>query len=184
MANFCTKRCTLTKRLGRCARLVLVRVRTRPPKFSRSPSLLQTRSNNCEVSMNPKLQSFALTGLRLALATAFLSAVAGRLGLWGKYGSGWIKFVAYTGSVNWYLPARLAPPVAITTTILETASGLALLAGFEIRNAALGSAGMLTLFALAMFSGDPKSPFDYSVFTAAFGAFTLAAFTTPTGSSV
>jgi hypothetical protein len=53
-----------------------------------------------------------------------------------------------------------------------------LLAGFQIRNAALGSAGLLTLFALAMFSGDPKSPFDYSVFTAAFGAFTLAAFTT------
>jgi hypothetical protein len=48
--------------------------------------------------MNPKLQSFALTGLRLALATAFLSAVAGRLGLWGKYGSGWVKFVAYAGS--------------------------------------------------------------------------------------
>src|SRR5262249_46302016 len=45
---------------------------------------------NGEVSMNPKLQSFALTGLRLALATAFLSTVAGRLGLWGKYGSGWV----------------------------------------------------------------------------------------------
>ena len=134
--------------------------------------------------MNPKLQSFALTGLRLALATAFLSAVAGRLGLWGKYGSGWVKFVAYAGSVNWYLPARMVPPVAITSTILETAFGLALLVGFQIRNAALGSAGLLTLFALAMFSGDPKSPFDYSVFTAAFGAFTLAAFTTPTGSSV
>jgi len=128
--------------------------------------------------MNPKLQSFALTGLRLALATAFLSAVAGRLGLWGKYGSGWVKFVAYVGSVNWYLPARMVLPVAITATILETAFGLALLAGFQIRNAALGSAGLLTLFGLAMFSGDPKSPFDYSVFTAAFGAFTLAAFTT------
>jgi hypothetical protein len=25
-----------------------------------------------------------------------------------------------------------------------------------------------------MFSGEPKSPFDYSVFTAAFGALTLA----------
>ena len=134
--------------------------------------------------MNPKLQSFALTGLRLALATAFLSAVAGRLGLWGKYGSGWVKFVAYVGSVNWYLPARMVPPVAITSTILETAFVLALLAGFQIRNAALGSAGLLTLFALAMFSGDPKSPFDYSVFTAAFGAFTLAAFTTPTGNSL
>ena len=103
------------------------------------------------------------------LVKKFLSAVAGRLGLWGKYGSGWVKFVAYTGSVNWYLPAGMVPPVAITATILETAFGLALLAGFQIRNAALGSAGLLTLFALAMLSGNPKSPFDYSVFTAAFG---------------
>ena len=119
--------------------------------------------------MNPKLQSIALTGLRLALATAFLSAVAGRLGLWGKYGSGWAKFVAYVGSVNWYLPAGMVPPVASTSTILERAFGLPLLAGFQIRNAALGPAGLLMLFALAMFSGDPKSSFDYSVFTAAFG---------------
>src|SRR5215467_4087751 len=81
------------------------------------------QGNNCEVSMNPKLQSFALTGLRLALATAFLSAVAGRLGLWGKYGSGWIKFVDYVGSVNWYLPTGMIAPVAIIATILETAFG-------------------------------------------------------------
>lgn len=127
--------------------------------------------------MRPKLQSFALTGLRLALATAFLSSVAGRFGLWGKYGSGWVRFVAYVGSVNWYLPVTMIRPVAITATIFETAFGLALLAGFQIRKAALGSAGLLTLFAIAMFSGDPKSPFDYSVFTAAFAALTLAAFT-------
>jgi len=54
--------------------------------------------------MRPKLQSIALTGLRLALAIAFLSSVAGRFELSGKYGSGWVKFVAYAGSVNWYLP--------------------------------------------------------------------------------
>jgi hypothetical protein len=51
---------------------------------------------------------------------------------------------------------------------IRNSFGLALFAGFQIRNAALGSAGLLTLFALAMFSGDPKSPFDYSVFSAAF----------------
>jgi len=136
-----------------------------------------------EGGMRPKLQAFALTGLRLALATAFLSSVAGRFGLWGKYGSGWVKFVAYAGSVNWYLPVSMVRPVAITATIFETAFGLALLVGFQTRNAALGSAGLLTLFALAMFSGDPKSPFDYSVFTAAFGALTLAAFTISTETS-
>jgi putative oxidoreductase len=129
-----------------------------------------------------ELQRFASTGLRLALATAFLSSVAGRLGFWGKYGSGWEKFVAYTGTVNWYLPASLLPLVAITATVLETAFGLALLAGFQIRKTALGSAGLLTLFALAMFSSNPKSPFDYSVFTAAFGALMLAAFEAPASS--
>jgi uncharacterized membrane protein YphA (DoxX/SURF4 family) len=52
--------------------------------------------------------------------------------------------VAYTGSVNWYLPERMVLPVAIAATILETAFGSALLAGFQIRNAALGSAVLLT----------------------------------------
>jgi putative oxidoreductase len=116
----------------------------------------------------------AVVGLRLALATAFLSSVAGRLGLWGHYGSGWARFVKYTGSVNWYLPAELIPTVAIIATFLETTFGLMLLTGWQVRRAALGSAGLLMLFALAMFSGDPKSPFDYSVFTASFGALTLA----------
>ena len=125
------------------------------------------------------LQRFALMGLRLALATAFLSSVAGRLGLWGTYGSGWQKFVAYAGTVNWYLPPRLVPAVAMLATVLESTFGVALLVGFQVRRAALGSAGLLTLFAIAMFSGNPKSPFDYSVFTAAFGALTLAAFTPP-----
>jgi len=77
--------------------------------------------------MRPKsLSRIATTGLRIALATAFLSSVAG------------------------------------------------LLVGWQTRKAALGSSVLLTLFAVAMFSGDPKSPFDYSVFTAAFGALTLA----------
>jgi putative oxidoreductase len=125
--------------------------------------------------MRPKSLSWiATTGLRIALATAFLSSVAGRLGLWGKYGSGWEKFVKYTESVNWYLPVAVVPAVAILATILETCFGLALLVGWQTRKAALGSSVLLTLFAVAMFSGDPKSPFDYSVFTAAFGALTLA----------
>ncbi len=120
-----------------------------------------------------RLRRIALTGLRLALATAFLSSVAGRLGLWGSYGSDWAGFVKYTGSVNWYLPAAAIPAIAITATVLETTFGLMLLTGWQLRRAATGSAILLTLFALAMFSGNPKSPFDYSVFTAAFGALCL-----------
>ena len=101
------------------------------------------------------LQTVARTGLRLALATAFLSSVFGRLGLWGHYSSGWASFVKYSASVNWYLPAPLVEPVTV-------------------RLAAFGSAALLMLFALAMFSGNPKSPFDYSVFTASFAALFLA----------
>ena len=120
------------------------------------------------------LQTVARTGLRLALATAFLSSVFGRLGLWGHYSSGWASFVKYSASVNWYLPAPLVEPVTILATILETMFGLALLIGFRVRLAAFGSAALLMLFALAMFSGNPKSPFDYSVFTASFAALFLA----------
>jgi putative oxidoreductase len=125
--------------------------------------------------MKPKSLSWiAITGLRVALGTAFLSAVAGRLGLWGKYGSSWENFLRYTESVNWYLPVAVVPAVAILATVLETCFGVALLVGWQTRKAALGSSVLLTLFAVAMFSGNPKSPFDYSVFTAAFGALTLA----------
>ena len=120
------------------------------------------------------LSRIAKTGLRVALATSFLSSVAGRLGLWGKYGGDWEKFLKYTESVNWYLPVAMVPAVAILATMLETCFGLALLAGWQTRTAALGGSVLLTLSAMAMFSSDPKSPFDYSVFTAAFAALTLA----------
>lgn len=126
--------------------------------------------------MNQKtMERVALTGLRIALAAAFLSSVIGRLGLLPGWGGGWTKFVAYCGSVNWYLPQDLVPTVAVIATVLETGFGLALLFGARVREAALGSAALLMLFALAMFSGDPKSPFDYSVFTASFAALTLSA---------
>lgn len=120
------------------------------------------------------LSCIALAGLRIALGTAFLSAVASRLGLWGKEGGDWARFVKYAAEVNWYLPAAMIPSVAVLSTVIETSFGVLLLFGWRVRWVAMGSAGLLMLFALAMFSGDPKSPFDYSVFTAAFGAMSLA----------
>jgi putative oxidoreductase len=68
----------------------------------------------------------------------------------------------------------MIPSVAVLSTVLETSFGLLLLCGWRVRWVAMGSAEPLMLFALAMLSGDPKSPFDYSVFTAAFGAVSLA----------
>jgi hypothetical protein len=44
---------------------------------------------------------------RIALGCAFISAVADRFGLWGKYG-GWgnfANFVRYTAQVNSFMPA-------------------------------------------------------------------------------
>jgi putative oxidoreductase len=116
---------------------------------------------------------FARTGLRLALGTAYLSAVASRFGLWGSRGGNWTGFLKYAAEVNWYLPPQFIPAVAVLATVLETAFGLALVAGWRVRWAAFGSAALLLIFALAMASGDPKSPFDYSVFTASMGALLL-----------
>jgi putative oxidoreductase len=121
-----------------------------------------------------RLAHFARIGLRLALGTAFLSPVASRFGLWGSLGGDWPKFVEYAGQVNWYLPPNLVPGVAVASTILESVFGVLLLTGWQTRRAAYGSAALLLIFALAMATGDPKSPFDYSVFTASFGSLLLA----------
>ena len=113
-----------------------------------------------------RLARFAHVGLRLALGTAFLSAVAGRFGIWhmlGHAGGGWDGFIRYAAEVNWYLPKALIPVTAIAATICETTFGLCLVFGIKVRWAAFGSAILLMLFGLAMASGDPKSPFDYSV---------------------
>jgi len=83
---------------------------------------------------------------RLALGAAFLSAVAGRFGLWtgAPWGDAFARFVAYTAEVNAFMPA-------------------------------LGSAVLLAIFGTAMaISFGLKSPMDYSVFSASAGALLLA----------
>ena len=117
------------------------------------------------------LKRIALIGLRLALGTAFLSAVGSRLGLWG---GGWSPFLGYVAELNWFAPAALILAIGLTATVLETTLGLALIAGFQTRRAAYGASGLLMLFALAMLASRPRSPFDYSVFTASFAALLLA----------
>jgi len=65
--------------------------------------------------------------------------------------------------------------LAVISTVCETGVAIALIAGFKTRWAALGAAILLTIFALAMtISSTVKDPLDYSVFTAAAGAFLLA----------
>lgn len=113
--------------------------------------------------------------LRLTLSLGFLSAVASRLGLWGKQSSGWNNFLDYTVQVNSFLPKSFIPAVVVISTILETGLGILLLIGFKTNYAAFGAAILTLLFAFAMtYSFGIKEPLDYSVFAFSAGAFLLA----------
>ena len=128
----------------------------------------------------PALERWALLYARLALAAAFLSAVAGRLGLWG--GGSFEAFERYTAEVNAFMPASTIPFLARAATVLELSLGLALLAGLRLRWVALGAAVLLVLFGAAMaVSLGPKSPLDYSVFSASACAALLALRAPPLG---
>ncbi len=118
--------------------------------------------------------------LRLALATAFLSAVADRFGIWGERGDPGVAwgdfdhFLAYTASLVPFLPEAGVSFVGRTATVLEVALSLALLVGFKVRAAAAGSGLLLLAFGLGMvMGGGPKGPLDASVFTASAGALLL-----------
>jgi putative oxidoreductase len=123
------------------------------------------------------IEKWAIRYARVAIGVSFLSAVAGRFGLWNgafewdRFG----RFIVRAGSLNAWAPAALAPFFAWSATIFETTFGIALILGLATRWVALGSAGLLAWFALSMFVYDgPKAPFDYSVFSASAGALLLA----------
>jgi len=125
--------------------------------------------------------------VRLGLGAAFLSAVADRFGLWGAFGHPHVAwgdfghFIAYTATLNRFLPLAVIPAVAWIATLAELALAVALLTSLYLRPAAFLAGLLLTLFALAMtFAGGVKAPLDYSVFSAAGGAFLLGAVTKPT----
>jgi putative oxidoreductase len=114
---------------------------------------------------------------RLALGGAFLSAVAGRFGLWS--GAPWAeafgRFVGYTAEVNAFMPAAAVPWLAWAATAAEVTLGSALVLGLRVRETAIGSAILLAIFGTAMaISFGPKSPLDYSVFSASACALLLA----------
>jgi uncharacterized membrane protein YphA (DoxX/SURF4 family) len=115
--------------------------------------------------------------VRFALGAAFLSAVADRFGLSGKYG-GWGNFgnfIKYTAQVNSFAPVSIVPFLAWAATLAEIFFGVALIVGLWPRWVALGSALLLAMFGIAMaISFGIKSPMDYSVFSASGGAFLLA----------
>ena len=130
-----------------------------------------------------RLERAALLYARLALGASFLSAVAGRFGVWDRTVdcAHFQRFIAYTGQVNAFMPASTIPFLAWAATVAEITCGVTLITGFYLRWAAVASAALLAMFALAMaFSLGAKSPLDYSVFSASAGALLLAVFVSRT----
>ena len=114
---------------------------------------------------------------RIALGTAFLSAVASRFGLWNgtidlKHFSG---FLQYAGEVLAFMPKRSVPTLAWTATLCETSFGVLLILGVGLRWVSLASAVLLAMFGTAMaISLGLQAPMDYSVFSASSAALLLA----------
>jgi uncharacterized membrane protein YphA (DoxX/SURF4 family) len=130
------------------------------------------RENGTEIA-----RSFA----RLALGSAFLSAVADRFGLWGPYGAknvswgNFADFVKYTSAVTSLFPSSFAVSFAWAATAAETLFGILLIVGFKTRRVSVLSGLLLLSFAIGMATGlGMKAPLDYSVFSAAAAAFLLA----------
>ena len=133
------------------------------------------------ITLNPKFASGAALLLRAALALGFLSAVADRFGMWGAFGQprvawgNYARFLEYTHTLNWFLPAGVIPLIGAVATGAEIILGVLLLVGWHTRTAALLSGILLTMFGVAMtIALGIKAPLDFSVFTAAGGAFLLA----------
>ena len=73
------------------------------------------------------------------------------------------------------LPSSSTVSFAWAATVAETLLGILLIAGFKIRMASVLSGLLLLSFAMGMVTGlGIKTPFDYSVFSAASAAFLLA----------
>lgn len=124
---------------------------------------------------------------RLALAAGFLSAVADRFGLWGPPGSprvawgDWVHFVAYTGTLNWFVPSAVVMPLALAATVAELALAVWLLTGYKLHWSARASGALLLAFGTTMTVAlGIKAPLDYSVFAAAAAAFLLGTSVPPT----
>ena len=120
--------------------------------------------------------------LRLGLAAGFLSAVADRLGVWGPPGArnvawgDWSTFVDYVATLNWFAPTPLIPVVAWAATLAETVLAVGLIVGWRLQRFGLASGLLLSTFAVTMtMAQGVKAPLDFSVFSAAGGAFLLAA---------
>jgi uncharacterized membrane protein YphA (DoxX/SURF4 family) len=134
-----------------------------------------------EDRMSLRWGSFSSVFLRYALGLGFLSAVADRFGLWGAFGQpnvewgNFSRFLEYTHTLNWYLPAGMIPPLGVIATGAEILFGLLLLVGWHTRATALLSGLLLLSFGVAMtLALGVKAPLNFAVFTGVGGALLLA----------
>jgi uncharacterized membrane protein YphA (DoxX/SURF4 family) len=114
---------------------------------------------------------------RVAVGAAFLSAVAGRFGLWDRTldTKHFANFLEYAGEVLSFMPQATIPYLACAATLCETSLGILLIVGLWPRWVALASAILLVMFGTAMaISFGLKSPMDYSVYSASGAAVLLA----------
>jgi len=128
-----------------------------------------------------KFTSYASLLLRVGLGAGFLSAVADRLGLWGAFGQpnvewgNFSRFLEYTHTLNWYLPAGMILPLGIIATGAEILFGLLLIVGWRTRTAALLTGLLLLTFGVAMtLALGIKAPLNFAVLTGIGGALLLA----------
>jgi uncharacterized membrane protein YphA (DoxX/SURF4 family) len=135
---------------------------------------------------NERIVQITRVVLRVALASAFLAAVADRLGFLGPYGSrnvswgDWKHFEDYVAVLNWFVPKALIPALSTLETVIETVLGLGLLVGIFPRIVAWSSAALLSTFAVTMaIALGILAPLDYGVFTAGGAALLLGAIAAP-----
>ncbi|WP_257669792.1 DoxX family membrane protein [Parapedobacter tibetensis] len=126
-------------------------------------------------------QQYIQLFVRVAVATAFLSAVADRLGYWGEPGSpnaswgDWESFLIYSNKLNFFVSQQIGELLAITATALEVVFALLLLIGYKTKITSVLSGILLTLFAVAMtMAFGIKSTFNYSVWIGASACFLLS----------
>lgn len=142
--------------------------------YSSSPGNGFVRGGEGLPRRSSRLLHWSLWFARIALATAFLSAVADRWGVWGPVetiGVDWGSMERFSQDVralNPWLPGMTILPLAWIVTVLEAILGVVLLTGPFVRLAAFASAALLIVFGVTMgLFLAPKLPLNYSVFTAA-----------------
>ena len=128
-----------------------------------------------------KFAGYAALLLRIGIGVGFLSAVADRFGLWGPFGQPSVewgdfsRFLEYTHTLNWYLPAGMIPLLGGIATGAEILFGLLILVGWHTRVAALLSGLLLLTFGVAMtLALGIKAPLNFAVLTGVGGALLLA----------